>query len=163
MTTMTKTMMVVLLVLAMNPSSAFTSRSRSSLLVKEQLQLRNEDLFQLAATIEPPEKTYGETSRKFRRSFFSHKDWLKHRSEDRFLKIVLSTVNSGVVRQLAKEVGFVVATATFVVFWNSLLGEGYSDFSGVHHDPLVHGLPLMELPITPFTLSSPALGLLLGE
>ena len=160
---MTRSMIAVLLFLSMTPSTAFTSVSRSSLLVKEQLQVRNEDLFQLAATIEPPEKTYGETSRKFRRSFFSHKDWLKHRSEDRFLKIVLSTVNSGVVRQLAKEVGFVVATATFVVFWNSLLGEGYSDFSGVHHDPLVQGLPLMELPITPFTLSSPALGLLLGE
>ena len=112
----------------------------------------------------PPEKAYGETSRQFRRSFFTHKDWMKHRSENRFIKNVMTTVKSGVVRQLAGQVGFVILTSSFVVAWNSLLVEGYVDFSAVHHDALIQsGLPLMKLPIEPFTLSSPALGLLLGE
>ena len=152
----TKLMMSLLLLFAMNPSGAFTSRPRTT---------ASNNLVQLsAASVKPPsEKSYGETSRKFRRSFFTHKDWLKHRSEDRFVRNLVSIVESGVVRQLAKEIGFVVATATFVVAWNCLLGEGFVDFTGVKHDPIFQGLPLMKLPIEPFTLSSPALGLLLGK
>jgi hypothetical protein len=130
--------------------------------------LRTKNLVELSASsIDPkkgiiPEKSYGETSRKYRRTFFTHKDWLKHRSDDRFIRTVVSTVTSGVVRQLATEVGAVTATATFVVVWNMLTG-GVTDFTGVHHDPMLGMFPNLELPLSPFTLSSPALGLLLGE
>ena len=45
---------------------------------------------------------YGETSRQFRRTVYSHDDWVKHRSPNRFVKNIFSLVNSGIykVRQL---------------------------------------------------------------
>mgnify|MGYP003477040580 CR=1 FL=1 len=53
--------------------------------------------------------------------------------------------------------------ATFICVFNALLAAGYDDFSGVHHSPLVDiGLPVLSLPSAFFTLSSPALSLLLG-
>jgi putative membrane protein len=110
-------------------------------------------------------QSYGEASRKFRRSYFSHSDWLNARRDDRFLYNIGTILKSGVARQLAKEVGLVAAISTTIVVWNALLVVGFDDFSGVHHDPLsVAGglsLPLLKLPSDPFTLSSPALGLLL--
>ena len=130
--------------------------------------LRSKNLVKLSASsVEPEknaiaEKSYGESSRKYRRTFFTQKDWLKHRSDDRFSRTIFSTLRSGVVRQLAKEVGFITATAIFVVAWNLLTG-GYSDLQGVHHGAILKNIANLELPIAPFTLSSPALGLLLGE
>lgn len=53
--------------------------------------------------------------------------------------------------------------ATFVVVFNALLVTGWEDFRWVHHDPLVRGYPLLYLPLAGFTLTSPALGLLLGR
>ena len=152
--------MIVAFTTTIDPSTAFTSISSAG-----QVQHREGKSILMASINKiPPEKAYGETSRQFRRTFFTHKDWMKHRSENRFFKNVMTTVKSGVVRQLAGQVGFVILTSSFVVAWNSLLVEGYVDFSAVHHDALIQsGLPLMKLPIEPFTLSSPALGLLLGE
>jgi hypothetical protein len=111
--------------------------------------------------------SYGEKSRKFRRSFFVHDDWVKHRAVDRFPGIFVKFLKSGLVRQLAPVVGFITSIAAFVVAWNCLLVTGYDDFQGIHHDPfaILSGLtfPLMALPATPFTFSSPALALLLGK
>jgi ion channel-forming bestrophin family protein len=116
-------------------------------------------------------QSYGEASRKFRRSYFSHADWLKARADDRFLSNLSSIPKSGIVRQLAKEVSLIAGFSTLIVLYNALAIVGYDDFSGVHHDPLrfvVFGssttaahLPLLVLPKDPFALSSPALGLLL--
>lgn len=51
--------------------------------------------------------------------------------------------------------------ATFVVAWNCLFGE-YQDLKSITHEGIFHGvLPLMQLPLVAFTLSSPSLGLLL--
>jgi hypothetical protein len=144
----------LMLALSMNASTAFAPQRPSR---------TSKDLVELSASIEPKAvMPYGEGSRAYRRTFFTHKDWLRHRSEDRFIRTVFSTVRSGVVRQLAKEVGFVTATAVFVVAWNVLTG-GFSDLQGIHHDPILGNIANLELPIAPFTLSSPALGLLLGE
>jgi hypothetical protein len=41
---------------------------------------------------------YGEESRKYRRTVYSHDDWIKHRSPDRFLKNLLSTSKSGIYK-----------------------------------------------------------------
>jgi ion channel-forming bestrophin family protein len=144
----------LLLALSMNASTAFAPVSPSH---------TSKDLVALSASSDPKVvMPYGEGSRKYRRTFFTHKDWLRHRSEDRFSRTIFSTIRSGVVRQLAKEVGFITATAIFVVAWNLLTG-GYNDFQGVHHDAILKNIANLELPIAPFTLSSPALGLLLGE
>jgi putative membrane protein len=107
-------------------------------------------------------QSYGEASRKFRRSYFGHSDWLNARRDGRYLYNFRTLFSSGVARQLFKEVSTVAYIATFLVAWNALLVVGYDDFSGVHHDPLASSvLPLLQLPSEPFTLSSPALGLLL--
>jgi putative membrane protein len=108
--------------------------------------------------------SYGEESRKYRRTVYSHEDWVKHRSPDRFVRNLLATPNSGVYKNLAKEVLATTSIATLLVLWNGAVG-GYSDLEGVHHAALINNIffPLLALPLAPFTISSPSLGLLLGK
>ena len=107
------------------------------------------------------QETYGEGSRKYRRTVYTHDEWVKHRSSDRFVRNLSSIFSSGVYKSLAKEVLATVGVASFIVIWNALTG-GYTDLSGVQHDALITALPMLTLPLTPFTLLSPSLGLLLG-
>jgi ion channel-forming bestrophin family protein len=113
----------------------------------------------------PPVKdiSYGEESRKYRRTVYSHDDWRKHRSQDRFLYYISSLFSSGIYKNLGREVTATTAIAAFVCVYNAIVG-GYTDFEGVKHAALVSSslLPLLGLPLAPFTLSTPALGLLLG-
>jgi hypothetical protein len=41
---------------------------------------------------------YGEESRKFRRTVYTHDDWIKHRSPDRFFKTLRTTTTSGIYK-----------------------------------------------------------------
>lgn len=107
------------------------------------------------------EISYAEQSRRFRRTNFNHEDWVKQRNNYRLLRSLRSTLRSGVVRQLFVELGLVTAIAIITCLWNALLVVGYQDFSGVTHPPFMNNLPLLSLPLEPFSLSSPALGLLL--
>jgi putative membrane protein len=91
---------------------------------------------------------YGEDSRKYRRTVFTHSDWVKHRASDRLFSNLSSIFQSGIVRQLFEEITLVAAIATTVVIWNDIIVPRY-------------GVPMLSLPTAPFTLSSPALGLLL--
>jgi hypothetical protein len=106
---------------------------------------------------------YSEASRRYRRTVYRHDDWLTHRSSTRLFGNLSGTLTSGVVRSLLTEVAAVATIATFTCAWNaSLLGP--VDFRDVARDPLFPTLPrflLMQLPALPFTLASPALGLLL--
>ena len=108
--------------------------------------------------------SYGEESRQYRRTVFTHDDWVKLRSPDRFVRNLISIPSSGVYKNLAKEVLATTLVATFVCVWNNAFG-GYTDFQGVKHGALVASQAslLIGLPLTPFTLSSPSLGLLLGK
>jgi hypothetical protein len=56
------------------------------------------------------------------------------------------------------------AVATFVMLWNMLTG-GYTDLSGVAHGAVLSGrfMSTFSLPLAPFNLASPSLGLLLGK
>lgn len=105
--------------------------------------------------------SYGEESRKYRRTVYSHDDWRKHRSPDRFFYYLRSIVNSGVYKNLSQEVATTTAVASFVVVYNALTG-GATGLSGVDHDAWLSELPMVTLPLAAFTLSSPSLGLLLG-
>ena len=112
----------------------------------------------------PESISYGEESRKYRRTVYSHDDWVKFRSPDRFIRNINSIFSSGVYKNVGREVAATTAVATFVVFWNTLTG-GYTDFAGVTHDAILKApfvVPI-TLPLTPFTLSSSSLGLLLGK
>lgn len=103
---------------------------------------------------------YGEESRRYRRTVYSHDDWAKHRSPDRFVRNIKSLLNSGVYKNIMNEVLTTVAIATVIVGFNMLAG-GYTDFSGEQHAGILAILPVLSLPLAPFTLSSPSLGLLL--
>jgi putative membrane protein len=128
-------------------------------LVRDRFHIRKFSLLSLCAEIpspesmvEPPEEEdrvhYGEASRKYRRTVFTHQDWIKHRSSDRLFRHLSSIFQSGIVRQLFEEISLVAAIATTVVIWNDIIVPRY-------------GMPMLSLPSAPFTLSSPALGLLL--
>ena len=110
-------------------------------------------------------RPYGEESRRYRRTVYRHSDWLKHRSETRLLRNLRGTFTSGVVRSLISEVAAVAVMSLVVIVWNSV-AFGYQDLSNISHAGLwgEDGIPAylrMALPISIFTLSSPALGLLL--
>ena len=110
----------------------------------------------------PPPKdiSYGEESRSFRRTVYTHDDWVKHRSPDRFIRNISSIFTSGIYKNVGREVTATTGVATFVMLWNMVFG-GYTDFSGVNHEAVASFLPALALPLTPFTLASPSLGLLL--
>jgi predicted membrane chloride channel (bestrophin family) len=105
--------------------------------------------------------SYGEESRMYRRTVYSHDDWVKHRSSQRFLRQINAITASGVYKNIGNEIFACTAIATFIVVYNNLTG-GYTDFDGVQQDAIIKGLPLIGLPLTPFTLASPSLGLLLA-
>jgi Bestrophin, RFP-TM, chloride channel len=120
---------------------------------------------QMPAQADDPITTvFGEESRRYRRTVFTHDDWVRHRSPDRFWRNVQTFFISGIYKNIGFEVAVVTAVATFVVIYNALIG-GYVDFDGVQHEAVIQHtmLPKLGLPLTPFTLSSPSLGLLLGK
>ena len=61
-------------------------------------------------------ETYGEGSRKYRRTVYTHNEWVKHRSSDRFIRNLSSIFNSGVYKSLAKEVLATVGVASSQVY-----------------------------------------------
>jgi len=105
---------------------------------------------------------YGEESRKFRRTVYTHDDWVKHRNPNRFFKNLRTTTTSGIYKNVGREVVFVTIMAIFVMLWNMLTGE-YTDLIGGVHPGIVQSqfAPTLALPMNPFTLSSSFLGLLL--
>jgi predicted membrane chloride channel (bestrophin family) len=109
----------------------------------------------------PKDISYGEESRKYRRTIYTHDDWVRHRASDRFVRNLNSLRVSGVYKNISKEVASTTAIAAAIVLYNMLTAE-YTDFSGVTHaGPLKDALLPVGLPLTPFTLSSSALSLLL--
>lgn len=108
--------------------------------------------------------SYGERSRKYRRDVFNYDLWVKHRSTDRFLGNLVEMVKSGVIRTLSGELLLLTFVAVFVCLYNGLGVVGYDDFQGIQHDALLPngGWPLLKFPPAFFTLTSPALALLLG-
>ena len=106
----------------------------------------------------------GEGQRKFRRTVYTHDDWKKQRSQDRFFYYVSAILTSSAYKNLEREVLAVTAVSAFVVFYNGLVG-GYTDPFGVEHTALLNfpWLLKLTLPMNAFTLTSPSLGLLLGK
>ena len=120
---------------------------------------------QVIPDIEPiKDIAYGEESRKYRRTVYSHDDWRKHRSSDRFFKNLSSMFVSGVYKNLGREVAATTGLAAFICLYNAIVG-GYIDFEGQKQAALISSfwLPVLGLPLAPFTLSTPSLGLLLGK
>lgn len=110
----------------------------------------------------PKSISYGEESRKFRRTVYTHDDWVRHRSSDRFVRNVVSILTSGIYKNIAKEVWFVTITAAVLILWNAITGD-FQDLASVSHPGFLKNtlIPVLTLPLTPFTLCSGSLGLLL--
>ena len=103
---------------------------------------------------------YKESSRQYRRTVFMHDEWADHRSTDRFIKSLSSTLESGVLRGRQDEVTAITAFAAAIVGWNLLAG-GFTGFGMVKHGPIIPFLPIISLPMTFFSLTGSSLGLLL--
>ena len=108
--------------------------------------------------------SYGEGSRKFRRTVYSHDDWKKHRSPDRFSYYISAFLNSGIYKNIQHEITAVTAIAALLCIYNAVFG-GYTDFAGVDHPALLSSPYLVRagLPMATFTLANSFLGLLLGK
>jgi putative membrane protein len=104
---------------------------------------------------------YGEESRLYRRTVYTHDDWVKHRSPQRFLRQLSALTASGVYKNIGNEVLATTLVATLICVFNNVAG-GYVDMAGVKHDALIQA-SMIGLPLVPFTLASPSLGLLLGK
>jgi len=109
---------------------------------------------------------YGEESRKYRREVFTAADWVRTRRQERFTDNIKTTFQSGLIVQIAPELTFVGISTSFIVAWNLLFVDGWKDYAGALHPPLMtdvlpFGIPALQLPLAPFSLSVAALGLLL--
>ncbi|KAL7472318.1 hypothetical protein ACHAXS_012646 [Conticribra weissflogii] len=108
----------------------------------------------------PITEKVGEGTRKYRRTVFTHDDWVQFRSSDRFAKNLKTLFNSGIYRSVAKEITATVTVATVVCLWNAIAG-GYQGLGGEMHDPIIPGLMKIGLPMNTFTILNSSLGLLL--
>jgi len=104
---------------------------------------------------------YGESSRQYRRTVYvRHDDWVGHRdSKQRLWNNLRGILLSGIVRQLQSEIWAITSVAMGVVLWNDWIGPALLASSS--SSTLLTHLSQLTLPSLPFTLSSPALGLLL--
>lgn len=88
-----------------------------------------------------------------RRTFYSHDDWLQHRSSVRHYRHFTSAFQSRVILSLIPPVGTVTAISFVVALYNTIVLSGYlPPFIPL---PLLHASPLS------FQLTAPALALLL--
>lgn len=110
----------------------------------------------------PKSISYGEESRRYRRTIYTHDDWIKHRAPSRFFRKAMTTFTSGIYANIVYPVMSATLIATFVVLWNALTGT-FVDFWGIKHPGVLAStfLPTLSFPMSPFTLSSASLGLLL--
>jgi hypothetical protein len=86
------------------------------------------------------------------------------RAPNRFFRNLSSIPASGIYKNLFKEVAATTAVAAFILIWNGYFGT-YHDLESVVHDgPMKDSIiPILSLPLAPFSLASPSLGLLLGK
>ena len=105
----------------------------------------------------PPSKQigYGEESRKYRRTIYTHADWEKHRAQDRFIHNLGTAMTSGIYKNIRRYVVTVTGLMTAICAWNKCAAT-----SCWFLPPLVRSWQL-TLPMAPFSLAMPSLGLLL--
>lgn len=135
----------------MSSSSSFTALQMSDATGWDNFCVENLDKVDFAP----------EEARRFRRTVYTHDDWKKHRSQDRFLVYLGSLFSSGTFRNSEREVIVCTMLASLVCVYNALVG-GYTDLVGIQHGPLIPGV-VVGIPMTAFTITSSSLGLLLSE
>lgn len=101
---------------------------------------------------------YKENSRAYRRVVFQDDDWKSFRSTGRLYSNLLSMVTSGTVRGLAVEISTVFIVSILVYTFNIAILNGWLTSFGLAGGSVDE---LLSLPVLPFQITSPALGLLL--
>ncbi|KAG0576638.1 hypothetical protein KC19_5G095700 [Ceratodon purpureus] len=86
-----------------------------------------------------------------RRTFYSHDDWLEHRSSTRHYRHFVSSFSSRVILSLVPPVGTVTAISVALALYNTIVLSGWLP----SFIPLLHASPLS------YQLTAPALALLL--
>ena len=94
-----------------------------------------------------------ESNRKFRRTVFTKKDWVNHRSSNRYFRELRNMHNSLILRGLGAQTLAVTLSSFIMVAYNTLIERNYF--------PKWLPFPLLSFPPLPFMLISSALGLLL--
>lgn len=94
---------------------------------------------------------FQEAARPYRRDVFGVDDWVRHRSTGRFRKSMRTLFQSGIFRARYAEVLTSLFIATFATVWNHVL----------RRPSLLPALPPLALSLNLFSLTAPALGLLL--
>ena len=92
---------------------------------------------------------YGEESRQYRRTVYTHEDWVRHRSSDRFSRNLSTFGQSSIYRSLFKEVTATTTVATLLVVWNMIFGE-YQDLLSITHNGIMHDslIPIFNIPFS---------------
>eukprot|EP00578_Thalassiosira_sp_NH16_P006524 CAMPEP_0181104038 /NCGR_PEP_ID=MMETSP1071-20121207/15204_1 /TAXON_ID=35127 /ORGANISM="Thalassiosira sp., Strain NH16" /LENGTH=434 /DNA_ID=CAMNT_0023187189 /DNA_START=86 /DNA_END=1390 /DNA_ORIENTATION=+ len=159
-----KVAVAMLAAIGMPAGSAFTTTKSMSPIIATK-PITQSSALRMGPPVDPSApmtEVMGEGSRKYRRTVYTHDQWVTHRSPDRFFKNLGTLFNSGIYKQIGGEVALTTSVAIFVCVWNLLVG-GYQDLAGVMHDPIISAkwAMLVGLPLTPFTVLTPSLGLLL--
>jgi hypothetical protein len=92
---------IAALCLLVGSASAFVQPSGKTSSLNNAAAVRSKQAKDTSLHILPPDATdipYGEESRKFRRTVYTHDDWIKHRSPDRFFKTLRTTTTSGIYK-----------------------------------------------------------------
>ena len=106
-------------------------------------------------------RMYDEKSRMNRRDVFTSADWIRYRRPDRFIDHLRSVYESGLLHAMQVQLLVLTTFSIFVVVYNDIFVNGIQGWDGqISYVPTVHLLPL-QLPLTPFSISTTALGLLL--
>jgi hypothetical protein len=106
-----------------------------------------------------------ELNRPVRRDVYNYDLWVQHRSPDRFVTNLIDAMQSINLRHLLPDTINMGLLATFICTYNALLVNGYDDWDGMHHVPLLAGVmtfPVVQMPSVVFGLTTPFLALLLG-
>ncbi|KAL7508578.1 hypothetical protein ACHAXN_005649 [Cyclotella atomus] len=154
-----------ILVASATPGNAFTFTGAPLATYKAKAHVARTSNLYMGPPVDPSApvtEQMGEGSRKYRRTVYTHAEWVKHRSSDRFVNNLKTLFNSGIYKNVSNEVIATTTVAVFVFLWNMIAG-GYTDLAGVQHGPLIESpfVQMIGLPLTAFTLVSPSLGLLL--
>ncbi len=116
-----------------------------------QLDLRSLNLVKTAVKITAWVDALTEKGMHKRRTFYSHDDWLQHRSSTRHARHFLSSLSSRVILSLIPPVGTITLIASVIAAYNSVILAGW----------LPSYIPLLHASALPYQLTAPALALLL--
>ena len=127
-------------VLSLLVMSLHIHHPRGGILMANGLSMR--DVTRMAKQLEEAK----EESRKLRRTIFTSTDWKKHRSSHRYFKELFKMPRSMLLRGVAVQALGVAFTSACLVLYNSIVEKRIIPWR----------LPLLTLPMQPFSLTSPS-------